>query len=176
MQLLALAPLLSDGWRDVISIASLILSVLGLAATVVGLWYAIDQIRKTKSAADAAKEAADEALTESRESYNRYTAANAHRLLKEVKIHVQGEVWILAAVRLADLADQVAQLANEDPEWKPFADELREWEAACQRRARGVKKRFAVDKWGEFTRRLQAQMDSWSGPFPPATQETTDDT
>jgi hypothetical protein len=167
MHLLAVSdPLLSETWRDVVSLVSLVLSVLGLAATVLGLWYAIDQIRKTKSAAVAAKEAADQALAESRESYNRYAAANAHRLIREAKIHVQSGVagltqsqstgdalthdqrvaWVLAAARLSDLADQVAQLANDDPDWRNFADELREWEGTCQRFDRGEIKRFDKKK------------------------------
>src|SRR4051812_24558135 len=96
---------MSEGWRDAISIVSLI-------ATVVGLLYAIAQIRKTKSAANAAKEAADKALAESRRSYHRFAARNARRLVSEAKIHVDNKAWALAAFRLNDLADQVAQLAS----------------------------------------------------------------
>jgi uncharacterized membrane protein len=162
------SPLMSEGWRDAVSIASLV-------ATVAGLWYAIVQIRRAKSAANAAKEAADKALAESRRNYHRYAVANAHRFIKEAKIHVENKTWILAAFRLNDLADQVAQLASEDPEWRQLADNLRKWEAACQDQDRGLKKTFAVLKWGEFTRRLQAKIDVWSGPFPATTEEASDD-
>jgi hypothetical protein len=143
---------MSEGWRDAVSITSLV-------ATIVGLWYAIVQIRRTKSAANAAREAADKALAESRRSYHRYTLANAQRFIKEAKIHVENKTWALAAFRLNDLADQAAQLVGEDPEWRLFANELREWEATCQGQARGLKKTFTVLKWSEFTRRLQSLSD-----------------
>lgn len=171
-----IAPLMSEGWRDILSIVSFTVGIVSLGVTVVGLLYAIAQIRKTKSAVDAAKEAADEAVAESKRSYHRYAAGNAQRLIKEAKIHVDNKAWALAAFRLNDLADQVAQLASEDAAWRQLADTLRKWETACQGQARGVKKGFAVLKWSEFIRRLQAKIDEWSGPFPTSTQEASDDT
>jgi hypothetical protein len=161
-------PWLSEAVRDA-------LSIVGFIVTVLGLIYAIRQIRLTKSAADAAKEAADKALLESQKSYQRYTAGNAHRFVNEAKIHVEYKAWSLAAFRLNDLADHVAQLAGEDSEWRDLADELRQWEATCQGQARGQKKGFAVAKWAEFTRRLQAKMADWFGPFPAVSQEVRDD-
>jgi hypothetical protein len=177
MKLLAFTdPLMAESWRDGVSIVSFAVGIVSLVVTVVGLLYAIAQIRKTKSAANAAKEAADEALAESRRSYHRYAAGNAHRLINEAKIHVENKAWVLAAFRLNDLANQVAQLASEDPAWRQLADLLRGWETACHGQARGLKKTFAVVKWGEFIRRLQAKIDDWSGPFPAITQEASDDT
>jgi hypothetical protein len=81
---------MSKGWKDVLNIASIVVGAVSLLATVVGLLYAIAQIRKTKSAAAAA-------LEESRQSYHRFAAGNAHRFIKEARIHVENKQWTLAA-------------------------------------------------------------------------------
>jgi hypothetical protein len=91
---------LTEFWRDLLSLVSLGLTVVGFILTALGLWYAILQIRKTKSAVEAAEEAANRALAESERNFQRYAAANAHRFINEAKMHVDGKAWEKAAMRL----------------------------------------------------------------------------
>ncbi len=160
--------MLTDVWRDLIALASAVL-------TVAGLVYAILQIRKTQSAAMAAKAAAEQARAESHRSFLAYAAANAHRFINETKLHVDHERWEMAAVRMNDLADQAARLVATDPEWTAFADELRKWAHTCTRHAAGELKKFAKPKWITFSVRLQARIDGHFGPFPEDRQEAGDD-
>jgi hypothetical protein len=152
---------LPERWRDVVSIASLAVTAIGFA---VALW----QIRRATSAAIAAEKAADRALRESQKSFHRYTAANAHRYVSEVKIHIRNTAWPLSAARLADLADHAAQLDNEDASWKQIAGQLRKCEGACDGQSDPASQTpFATDKWEKFILKLQARIDAYSGPFPP---------
>jgi hypothetical protein len=160
--------LLTDFWRDVVSLV-------GFLMTAAGLVYAILQIRKTKSAAEAAGEAARRALLESRLSFQRYAAGNAHRFANEAKMHVDRQEWDKAATRLNDLADQVAQLAHLNEEWRQLTDNLRNWAATCTRHAAGVKTRFAKNKWVEFAVVLQGKLDHYYGPFAPPSEGVVDD-
>jgi hypothetical protein len=160
--------LLTDFWRDVISLV-------GFGLTAAGLVYAILQIRKTKSAAEAAEEAAKKAVIESQRNFQRYAAGNAHRYVHEAKGHVERQEWEKAATRLNDLADQVGQLAHMDDEWRQMADALRMWAEDCTRHARGAKSRFAKNKWAAFYLSLQAKIDLYYGPFAPTREEVPDE-
>jgi hypothetical protein len=137
--------------------------------------YTIRQIRETKSAAAAARDAANETLAESRRSYQRYAASVAYRLVSEAKIHVDNKAWGQAALRLGDLADQALQLASADPGWGELADELRKWEADFRRISLGYKKGIAATKWNEFLVRLHREIARYHGPFPAAGQEMSND-
>jgi hypothetical protein len=165
-------PLLSESWRDIIAIASAVVTVVGFVLTVISLVYAIRQIWKTQSAANAAKEAALRALAESQRNYQRYALANALRLLAEAKIYVDGETWDKAMLRLSDLAEQASQLADSDRDWKTFAKELRIWEETSKNISRKGS-RFDSKKWGLFLLRLQDKIDSSHGPFKDIDQETS---
>lgn len=111
--------MLNEIWRDLISLA-------GLALTLVALVYAIIQIRMTKTAARAAEEAAKKTLAESHLNFFKYIAATAHRFISEVKIHINDGKWEEAGGRLNDLADQIAQMSSLDPDWQRFAELLRQ--------------------------------------------------
>jgi hypothetical protein len=145
-------PLLSEFWRDIISLVGFIL-------TVVGLVYAILQIRKTKSAAVAAAVAAKKALIESEQAFQRFAAAIAHRYVNEAKNHVSAKAWMLACLRLGDLADQVGQLAARDNEWRELTDQIREWERITSRHAQNDLTKFAARKWTDFLVQLQRKID-----------------
>jgi hypothetical protein len=160
-------PLLTDFWRD-------LLSLVGFGLTAAGLVYAILQIRKTKSAAEAAEEAAKRVLTESERNFQRYAAANAHRFVNEAKMHVNSQEWEKAATRLNDLADQAAQLAYTDEDWRQLADDLRTWAATCMKHARG-KAKFPMNNWVAFSVRLQRKIDHYHGPFAATSEEVSDD-
>jgi hypothetical protein len=152
------------------------ITLVGFVATLLSLYYAIRQVRDAKSAAEAARSAAQEALVKSQQNYLRYVAANSHRYVNEVIIHVDHQAWQLATLRLSDLADQISQLASDDAEWKTFSDALRTWATTTKRLHTEDLKRFARSKWEEFLLRLQAKIDSYYGPFRSTQKEDSDAT
>lgn len=158
------APVLTDFWRDWLSIISIAISVVGFVLTVVSLLYAIGQIRMTKTAAVAAEEAAKKTLLESEFLFTRFAVANALRFLAEVRIHLDSKSWELAALRLGDLGDQVVQLAKLDSECENLVFGLRKWEAVARKLSR-VEGKFAETKWQTFCVQLQQKMDQLHTPF-----------
>jgi hypothetical protein len=150
--------LLSEFWRDIVSISSAVITTVGFIITIV-------QIRKTRSSAEAARKAASEAVSESRKSFERYALSNAFRYLAETKLHVGNRHWSPASLRLNDLAEQTGQLAALDPgEWKELTIELRRWSDTIARLP-DANPKFAHLKWAEFVRRLQEKIDERHGPF-----------
>jgi hypothetical protein len=159
--------LLNDFWRYLITLV-------GFVLTAAGLVYAILQIRKTKTAAEAAEVAAKKALTESRQNFQRYVAATAHRFVGDAKRHVSSQDYEKAATRLEDLADQAVAFMDED--WRQLADDLRSWAARCMKHARGVTKaKFPMNNWDDFPLRLQRMIDHYHGPFAATSEEGSDD-
>jgi hypothetical protein len=148
---------LSEFWRDIVSISSAIITVLGF-------YYAIRQIWMTQSAAAAALKAANQAVSESRRSFERYTIANALRYFAEAKLYINDSSWEKASLRLSDLAEQTAQLAAMDPEWKNLTHELRQWSDTISR-IPSQRIRFARKKWSLFAIKLQGKIDERHGPF-----------
>jgi hypothetical protein len=149
--------LLNEFWRDVVSGSSAVI-------TIVGFYYAIRQIWMTQSAAAAAMQAANRAVTESRRSFERYTLANALRYFAEAKLYINDSLWDKAGLRLSDLAEQTAQLAGADAEWKELTLELRQWSEALARLST-PSTRFARKKWSLFAIKLQSKIDERHGPF-----------
>lgn len=152
------SPVMNDFWRDVVSIGSAVV-------TVIGLIYAIRQIWKTQSAAEAARESADRAFAESRSQFQRYALTNALRFVAEVKLHVGSRAWELASIRTSDLAEQVSQLSETEPEWEPIAQDLRKWETEFGRLASGTLKRLRSSARHDFLNALQGKIDKQHGPF-----------
>jgi hypothetical protein len=85
--------MLSDIWRDIISIG-------GFLLTFAGLLYTMRQVWLAKSAAEAAKDAAEKALAESLQKYRHYTASLAHRFINEARSSIENAQWSLATIRL----------------------------------------------------------------------------
>ncbi len=128
------------------------------------LVYAIKQIWKTQSAADAALEAANRAVAESRGSFDRYVLSNTLRYFAEAKVYVESGLWSKASLRVSDLADQVAQLANSDSSWNELLKELRNWSEVFGPSA-GAIPQFSKRKWASLARRFQVKIDEQHGPF-----------
>ena len=158
------APVLTDYSRDLLSIASIVISIVGFALTVLSLLYAIQQIRMTKTAAEAAEEAAKKTLLESEYLFTRFAAANSLRFLAEVRLFVDSKSWGFAALRLGDLRDQVAQLAKLDKDCESLVVGLRRWETTLRELSReeGI---FSERKWLLFAVRLQNKIDQLHTPF-----------
>jgi len=148
-------PLLSEAWRDIIALGSLVVTVIGF---ILAYW----QIRKTKTAAYAAREAANRSYEETRSQYHRYVLSNASRLLTETRAYAASEHWDKTVLRLRDLAEQISQLAATDDDWPSLMEELRKWEA---RLSASDSPKVSKKTWADLMTRLQAKIDSRQGPF-----------
>jgi hypothetical protein len=127
---------------------------------VLGFWYTILQVRKTKAAAVAAEEAANRVLNERWGSFRKLVAANAHRYLSEVNRWIVGDDWALAGLRAVDLADQLAQLTGEDAELGPLIEQIRTQAQVMTEKGKNLKKVFAKRQWHEIALRLQGKIDT----------------
>jgi hypothetical protein len=151
--------ILNESWRDVVSIGSLLVTIVGFGVTI---W----QLMKTQSAAKAAERAAKRTLEESRFAFHKFAVALAHRYVHEAKIHVDNEAWEKAAIRLSDLTDQVNQLVSLDESWATLATELHTWSVTCNRLKGNELRRFPQkDKWLELCSRIEAKLNQLLGPF-----------
>lgn len=140
-------PFLTDFGRDAITIFSLALTVLGFIV------------------ARSARRAARRATEESQRNYRRYVVANLLRLLDGAKTFVDSKDRKRATLRLGDLADQAAQLADLDGDWTDLASELRRWEEDVKALAKEKGRTFPADKWTSFILRLQTRIHRLHGPF-----------
>src|SRR5437016_4009539 len=150
--------MLSDVWRDIISIG-------GFALTFAGLLYTMRQVWLAKTAAEAARTAATKTLIEARTNFEKYVASNAHRFIHEAKAHIEAAQWALAALRLNDLADQLAQLGLFRPALWEFVSAVRERAGLRSRLASGELPVFNTRKWLAFSVTLQSAIDAVHGPY-----------
>ncbi len=150
--------MLSDVWRGIISIGGFLLTFAGLLYTARQVWLA-------KDAAEAAKHAANQMLDESRKSFRRYAASNAHRFVNEAKVFIESAEWGFAAMRLSDLADQLGQLGALSLSAGQSAADARKWSGTCGRLASGQLSRFPALRWIDFCVGLQSVLDSLHSPF-----------
>lgn len=155
---------LTDRARDIISLVSIAITLIGFVLTVASLWYAIQQIRKTKTAAEAATEAANRAFKDSETLILRFAVANAVRFLAEVRLHLEAKIWDFASLRAADLADQLAQLARNDIACSDLAQTIRGWEATFRKLHKSDDK-FDEPKWLKYMLKLQTKLDQLHTPF-----------
>ena len=92
MTLFALDP----WWNDFYTIGGFIAGIIGALVSVGGFWIAIGQIRKTMHAAQAAQDAANKTLEESKKSYARFVGSFASRLMSELQRAVNTKEWMIA--------------------------------------------------------------------------------
>ena len=151
---------------------SLGLTIVGFLLTVIGLCYAIAQIRKTESAAQAAKKAALDAIQEARRGFQKFAVAFAHRFLNEVKIHLRNQHFDRAALRLDDLATHLAQLSSPEEKWLSLQKKVRVWANSCNQRAKDETSEFAEKKLSDFLLKLESEIDRLFGPFDAYVEET----
>ncbi|MCH8924249.1 MAG: hypothetical protein IIA67_14010 [Planctomycetes bacterium] len=167
---------LTDAWRDGLAIGAFVV-------TLVSLWYAIWQIRRTTTAAKAAEKAAKRTLDESRDQFQQFAVATALRFIAEVRTLVNNKMWPNAALRLDDLADYAGKMANltlagqseRQHTWTELARELREWAITCRDKADRSNVRFSRKKWETLLLQVQAIFEAYHGPFNIGTSESRDD-
>ena len=120
---------LPNTWRDTLAIAGLVLGLVGFLLTLVGLWYAIRQVRQATSAAAAAKNAAE--ATPAQDARPLPPVHRGRLARHGGSTYLEAAQWGKAAIRLDDLADDISRL-EDDPEWAPLADGLRDASNECK--------------------------------------------
>jgi hypothetical protein len=151
---------LTEGWSDGVAIT-------GLSVTMAGFGFTLYQLRKTKSAAEAAREAANRAYAESRRYFQSLVASNAHSLVIQVRETVERKDWGNASRRVNDLADQMALLCQADADAVQFVNDVRSWGSRFARLASGDLKKFYNTRWDSFLLVLQRRIDMLRTPFAP---------
>jgi hypothetical protein len=150
---------LTESWSDGVAIT-------GLIATVAGFAITLYQLRKTKSAAEAARAAAEQAFAEGRRHLHTVVTTSTHRFVNELREMVERDQWDPAGRRANDLANQLALLPTADTEVAGFIDELRPWGQLFARLASGERKRRYNDRWAAFLVRIQRKLDSLQPAIP----------
>ena len=159
---------LPDSWRDLIAITSLI----GTLGTLAALFFAVVQVRRTRRIAEATQETMDTVLAQARSAVGQYAMSTGRRQLSEAKLFFDANNWSAAALRMGDLAEQAAQLAqsfsSDRQNWNDLGSMFRNWEATCRRLDRGTIQLNTnlAGKWDKFTQNAAARLDSQHGPFP----------
>lgn len=161
---------LNQPFPPIVENAFAILASVGTIATVIALFIGLWQLRKVKTAAQSAAHAAERAADELKKNYRQFIAGMAQRNLTELKLYVSNERWDLAATRVADLADQAAQMVsvqNQDETWKDTCQQLRQWEGTFRRVSSDeiTFNKSVSKKWTEFSLTLASLLDDTFGPF-----------
>ena len=144
-------------WRDVLTIAGLTLTLLGLA-------YTIYQVRRATSAADAAKNAAEATRAEARDRFRLFTGVALQGMAQEAIAYIEDEQWGKATLRLDDLAEEVSRL-GDDSEWDSLAGGLRDAANECRGLDSGRYTKKMYPKWQQLLKDLRAKLSSRFGPF-----------
>jgi uncharacterized iron-regulated membrane protein len=156
---------LSDFWVDFYAISGFWLGLVALVVGVLGFGYTIYQVRKTRSAAEAAQEAAERAIKESRHAVRAMIAGGTLRWVSELRDAVRSEAWDLAARRANDLADLIAAMPIAEAPLEELRRELRKWAETFHKRASNRIKQFQSAKWAEFFLHLEAAIDRLRVPL-----------
>ena len=156
---------LAEFWNDIVGIGGFVVGALGLLVGIVGFLYTIRQVKKTQTAAEAARKAASDALAESKVSFQRYITASANRALGELRLLVEYERWEPAAFRADDLAELLAQFVDGSQVIVDSTEWLRDSASIFCKKAKGESAAFPKNQWVESMKRLHAYLDRVRAPF-----------
>lgn len=158
-------------WNDIYTAGGFWIGVAGLLLGYVGYRIAITQLRQTKQAADAAREAAEKTVAENKEAFERFVAAFAGRLLSELQAAANRLDWKVAELRAHDLADLLATLPVAAPaaESGEATRTLREFAQEFARKATDPEPKkltaAARKRWDSLLLTLRQQLDRLRAPF-----------
>ena len=152
-------------WDDIYAAGGFITGLLGLFVGVLGFAYTIVQIKKTKSAAMAAQEAANQMLQESRRRFQKFVATTISRLLADAKRFVSDENWTIASYVTDQVADFLALSSDADADIPDMVQALRKYGQQMAARIKDSEAPFHSRKWSEIVQRVQVKIDQWHAPF-----------
>lgn len=143
-----------------------VLTALGLWASVGSLRVAAAQLRRTTTANEAATNAAIQALTQSREQYNGHLLNEAHAHMETAKSFVTTKKWDLVVMRLGDLANVLTLLGIGDAKLGGFAGRVRNIEMQFHRVAATEIQFDTIQiKWQKLAGAISAEIAIKSAPF-----------
>jgi hypothetical protein len=119
--------LMTDYSRDLLNWASFAIGIISLLISVAGLVYGVLSWReagKAKTAASAARDAAEETRAEARRRFETFTAARLRGHVQQARQHLHRREWGKAAIHLEAAGEDVGHFAVQDPTWKQAADDL----------------------------------------------------
>ncbi len=156
---------LAEFWNDLFAAGGFVAGVLGLMVGVLGFIYTIRQVWKTQSAAEAAKQAAEESVEEAKKTFRRFVVGQAQVVFSELCLLVQNENWSFGAVRSEDLASLLAHLVDESMLVAGLVDLLRDSAHAMRRKARHGSARFPERQWQLTSRQVRDFLDRAIAPY-----------
>jgi hypothetical protein len=166
-------PLLSESWRDIIAIASAVVTVVGFVLTV-SHWFTRSANHEDAICGECGEGSRAPSPGGKPAELPALRPRECIKTPGRSENFVDGEIWDKAMLRLSDLAEQASQLADADRAWKTFATDLRIWEETMKNISRKGS-RFDSKKWGQFLLRLQDKIDSSHGPSRISTRRLRDD-
>ena len=155
-------------WSDFYAAGGFWLGVVGFVVGTIGLSVTIWQVRETKRAAIAAKDAAEQTLLESRTQFRRFLASSAHRYLAEARRAVDDGSWEMAAMRANDMADLLGQMPSTEKAVQRLTDDLRKFAqifASKSKNPAGDVCEFQPAKWASLLIKVQKVLDRVQAPF-----------
>lgn len=169
-------------WQDHLAIWSFIVTVIGTVGTIIGFVVAFFQLRKTRTAAQAATEAVTRAMKESQRYVVEYSLGNVAGFLTEAARCVQHDRWGEAAMRLSDVSETMSQLArtlsNHGPEaatWLEMQKQVQEWAAKFQTKAKIASTRYSHEKWVIFIGTCKSEISKHHGVLIQLTESCPND-
>ena len=155
---------LAQGYIDILVLLGL---VFGLV-TLIALFVALAQLRRTKNATSAANEATRSAVCSVRHKLISYSAMQARFYLRDTNAFVENENWSMAAVRVADTADRLAELKqaqfSSSDKISEVIEELRGWRHTFNGVESGKHKwsKSLIGKWASSSRDCSRLLDGFA--------------
>ncbi|HEY1187486.1 MAG TPA: hypothetical protein VGE74_07495 [Gemmata sp.] len=152
-------------------------TVVGVIAFLISIWQirkALEEARKSKAAAEAARIAAEETFAETKDSYERFVADHAGRMLTELRSAVSNSDWKVAALRARDLADMFATLpatgiTTADATMQESIASLREFDHTftelADKEAGKLSAKVLNGQWKPLLRNLNIKLDELRAPL-----------
>jgi hypothetical protein len=165
---------LDPWWNDFYAAGGFWLGVAGGIVGLLGLAYTIYQVQKTKTAAEAARDAAKTTVAESKEAFERFVAAHAGRILSELEAAVGAAHWEVATLRARDMAEIIATLPatnnpTEDAKIADAVNQLREFGHTftefAEKEATRLQPKVAKEQWQPLLQTLHTRLDQLRAPF-----------
>ena len=145
------------------------IGIVGSGASIFGIIVAVEQSIQTRTAAVAARSAAEQAASRLRSSYYRYALLNARRHLTESLALIGVRQWSHVSLRLRDAADQFLDIAyarrEPDQALLDAANGTRIWAEIFSRGRLRRPLVYDENSWTEWYSFVQERIAREAGPF-----------
>lgn len=160
--------MLTNYWRDVFNVVSLIAGGISLVVSIVGLVYSVlswKAASKAKTAAEAAREAAEQARNESLRKFEAYAAGKLRDYIHQALDYLHRCEWGKAALLLRELGEQTGHFAIQDSTWLQSADDLRQMATSCVEWEANGREKGHPKKWNWLLNDVLAKLPAYHRPI-----------